>query len=133
MSDLRHGLRVLLRMPLFTCCTIVALAIGIGSTTALFSVVSVLLVKPLPYADAERLVVVWEHNLPRNRMRNVVSPANYLEWKVRSQSFERMAAFTQNRVTLTGNGDPQELATRATRLQHRLDHQRGIAARATGR
>lgn len=106
MSDLRHGLRVLMRMPLFTCCTIAALAIGIGSTTALFSVVHALLVKPLPYADAEQLVVVWEHNLPRNRMRNVVSPANYLEWKVRNQSFERMAAFTQNRVTLTGNGDP---------------------------
>lgn len=111
MSDLRHGLRVLWRMPLFTCCTIAALAIGIGSTTALFSVVHALLVKPLPYADAERLVVVWEHNLPRNRMRNVVSPANYLEWKARNQSFERMAAFTQNRVTLTGNGDPQELST----------------------
>ncbi len=111
LSDLRHGLRVLWRTPLFTFCTIAALAIGIGATTALFSVVHALLVKPLPYADAERLVVVWEHNLPRNRPRNVVSPANYLEWKTRNQSFEAMAAFTQNRVTLTGNGDPQELST----------------------
>ncbi len=110
LSDFRHGLRVLLRTPLFTFCTIAALAIGIGATTALFSVVHALLVKPLPYADAERLVVVWEHNLPRNRPRNVVSPANYLEWKDRNQSFEGMAAFTQNRVTLTGNGDPQELS-----------------------
>ena len=80
-SDFSHGLRVLRRTPLFTFCTIAALAIGIGATTALFSVVHALLVKPLPYADAERLVVVWEHNLPRNRPRNVVSPANYLEWK----------------------------------------------------
>jgi len=111
MSDMRHGLRVLLRTPLFTFCTIAALAIGIGTTTALFSVVYALLVKPLPYADAEQLVVVWEHNLPRSRPRNVVSPANYLEWKARNQSFERMAAFTQNRVTLTGNGEPQELST----------------------
>ena len=110
-SDFRHGLRVLLRTPLFTFCTIAALAIGIGATTALFSVVHALLVKPLPYADAERLVVVWEHNLARNRPRNVVSPANYLEWKARHQSFERMAAFTQNRVTLTGNDEPQELST----------------------
>ncbi len=110
-SDLRHGLRVLLRTPLFTFCTIAALAIGIGSTTALFSVVHALLVKPLPYADAERLVVVWEHNLPRDRARNVVSPANYLAWKERNRSFERMAAFTQNRVTMTGKGDPQELTT----------------------
>lgn len=110
-SDFRHGRRVLRRTPLFTICTIAALAIGIGATTALFSVVHALLVKPLPYADAERLVVVWEHNLPRNRPRNVVSPANYLEWKARNRSFERMAAFTPNRVTLTGNGEPQELST----------------------
>lgn len=110
LSDFRHGLRVLSRTPLFTFCTIAALAIGIGATTALFSVVHALLVKPLPYADAERLVVVWEHHLSRNRPRNVVSPANYLAWKDRTQSFEGMAAFTQNRVTLTGNGDPQELS-----------------------
>jgi len=111
LSDLRHSLRVLWRTPLFTVCTIAALAIGIGSTTALFSVVHALLVKPLPYPNAEQLVVVWEHNLPRNRPRNVVSPANYLEWKARSRSFEHLAAFTQNRVTLTGNSEPEELPT----------------------
>ena len=78
LSDLKHGLRVLLRTPLFTICTIAALAIGIGATTALFSVVHALLIKPLPYKDAESLVVMWEHNLPRNRPRNVISPANFL-------------------------------------------------------
>jgi putative ABC transport system permease protein len=111
LADLKHGIRVLVHSPLFTLCTIAALAVGIGSTTALFSVVNALLVKPLPYADADRLVVVWEHNLPRNRPRNVVSPANYLEWKVRNRSFEQAAAFTQNRVTLTGDGEPAELST----------------------
>lgn len=111
LSDLRQAIRVLSRTPIFTLCTIAALAIGIGSTTALFSVVHTLLIKPLPYADADRLVVMWEHNLPRNRSRNVISPANYLEWKAPSQSFDRMAAFTQNRVTLTGSGEPEELPT----------------------
>ncbi len=111
LSDLKHGLRVLLRTPLFTFCTIAALAIGIGSTTALFSVVHTLLLRPLPYQDAESLVVIWEHNLPRNRARNVISPANFLEWRERSRSFDSMAAFTQNRVTLTGSGEPQELST----------------------
>ena len=109
-SDLKHGVRVLLRTPLFTICTIAALAIGIGATTALFSVVHALLMKPLPYPEAESLVVIWEHNLPRNRARNVVSPANFLAWKERSRSFQGMAAFTQSRVTLTGTGEPQELA-----------------------
>jgi putative ABC transport system permease protein len=110
LSDLKHGFRVLLRTPLFTICTIAALAIGIGSTTALFSVVHALLIKPLPYNDADALVVVWEHNLPRNRPRNVISPANFLQWRERSRSFESLAAFSQNRVTLTGSGEPQELA-----------------------
>ena len=54
LSDLKHGVRVLLRTPLFTICTIAALAIGIGATTALFSVVHALLIKPLPYKDADR-------------------------------------------------------------------------------
>ena len=111
LSDLKHGFRVLLRTPLFTICTIAALAIGIGATTALFSVVHALLIRPLPYRNAESLVVMWEHNLPRNRPRNVISPANFLAWRERSRSFESMAAFTQNRVTLTGSGEPQELST----------------------
>ena len=111
LSDLKHGVRVLVRTPLFTVCTVAALAIGIGATTALFSVVHALLIKPLPYMNAESLVVVWEHNLPRNRPRNVISPANFLQWRERSRSFESLAAFSQNRVTLTGSGEPQELAT----------------------
>jgi len=111
LSDLKHGFRVLLRTPLFTICTIAALAIGIGATTALFSVVHALLIRPLPYKNAESLVVMWEHNLPRNRPRNVISPANFLAWRERGRSFESMAAFTQNRVTLTGSGEPQELST----------------------
>src|SRR6187397_1015384 len=110
-SDIKHGFRVLLRTPLFTICTIAALAIGIGATTALFSVVHTLLIRPLPYRDAGALVVMWEHNLPRNRPRNVISPANFLAWRERSRSFDGMAAFTQNRVTLTGAGEPQELST----------------------
>ena len=80
LADLRHGCRVLAQSPLFTLCTIAALAIGIGSTTALFSVVHAMLIKPLPYRDADQLVVIWEHNLARNRPRNVarIAPAGRL-------------------------------------------------------
>lgn len=111
LSDLKHGIRVLVRTPLFTLCTIAALAIGIGSTTALFSVVNAMLIQPLPYPDADRLLVIWEHNLPRNRPRNVVNVVNFLGWRDRSQSFEGMGALQQNRVTLTGSGEPMELST----------------------
>lgn len=110
-ADLKHGLRVLLRTPLFTICTIAALAMGIGATTALFSVVHAMLLKPLPYPEADRLLVLWEHNIPRNRMRNVVNPANFMGWRDRSQSFEGMGALVQNRATLTGRGEPAEITT----------------------
>jgi putative ABC transport system permease protein len=110
-ADLKHGLRVLLRTPVFTICTIAALAIGIGATTALFSVVHAMLLKPLPYPDADRLLVIWEHNLPRDRMRNVVNPSNFMGWRDRSRSFEGMGALVQNRVTLTGSGEPAEITT----------------------
>ena len=111
LSDLKHGLRVLVRTPLFTICTVAALAIGIGSTTALFSVVNAMLLKPLPYADADQLLVIWEHNLPRNRTRNVVNVVNFMGWRDRTKSFDGMAALQQNRVTLTGSGEPMELST----------------------
>ena len=111
LSDLNHGIRVLVRTPLFTLCTIAALAIGIGSTTALFSVVNAMLIQPLPYPDADRLLVIWEHNLPRNRARNVVNVVNFQGWRDRTQAFAGMGALQQNRVTLTGSGEPMELST----------------------
>ena len=111
LSDVKHGIRVLVRTPLFTLCTLAALAIGIGSTTALFSVVNAMLIRPLPYPDAERLLVIWEHNLPRNRPRNVVNVVNFQGWRDRTRSFEGMGALQQNRITLTGSGEPMELST----------------------
>jgi putative ABC transport system permease protein len=111
LADLKHGVRVLVHSPLFTLCTIAALAIGIGSTTTLFSVVNALLMKPLPYRDADELVMMWEHSIRLNRPRNVTSTANYLEWKKRSRSFVGIGALTLDRVTLTGSGEPAELAT----------------------
>ena len=109
--DFKHGIRVLVRTPLFTICTVAALAVGIGSTTALFSVVNAMLLKPLPYANADQLLVIWEHNLPRNRTRNVVNVVNFMGWRDRTTLFDGMAALQQNRVTLTGSGEPMELST----------------------
>ena len=83
--DLRHGARLLLRAPGFTAVAVCALAIGIGANTAIFSVVYTLLLKPLPYQNPERLVVVWEHNVPRDRKNNVVSPGNFIHWREMQQ------------------------------------------------
>ena len=110
LQDLRHGVRLLFRAPAFTAVAVVALAIGIGANTAIFSVVNTLVLQPLPYKDADRLAVIWEHNIPRDKKNNVVSPGNFLHWREMNQTFEDIAAvgltFT---ITATGDGEPEEL------------------------
>src|SRR5262245_48389017 len=110
LNDFRYGLRILLRAPGFSLVAIIALAIGIGANTAIFSVVNTLLLKRLPYADADRLAIVWEHNLPRDKKNNVVSPGNFIHWREMNQVFQDIAAVGMTfNVTLTGDGDPEEL------------------------
>jgi putative ABC transport system permease protein len=112
LQDLRHGLRLLWRTPAFTIVAVGALALGIGANTAIFSVVYTLLLKPLPYRDPDRLAIVWEHNLPRNRKANVATPGNYLHWREMNHSFEDMAGVSiTQKLAMTGMGDPEELAT----------------------
>jgi putative ABC transport system permease protein len=112
-QDFRYGIRMLLRSPGFTAVALIALALGIGANTAIFSVVNSLLLRPLPFKDPDRLVVVWEHNRPRDRRTNVISPANFLNWRDQNTVFEQMEAFVDFRMNLTGNGDPEELPTQA--------------------
>ncbi len=86
----------------------------------MFSLVHALLFAPLPYANADRLAMVWEHNVPRDRPRNVISAANYLAWSERSTSFEETAIFGTTTANLTGLGEPEELrglAVEATLLR----------------
>ena len=112
LQDLRHGARLLVRAPGFAAVAIAALAIGIGANTAIFSVVNTLLLQPLPYHDADRLAIVWEHNIPRDRKNNVVAPANFLHWREMNQGFADLGAFSFSfSTTLTGAGDPEELQT----------------------
>jgi putative ABC transport system permease protein len=112
LQDLRHGARLLVRAPGFAAIAIAALAIGIGANTAIFSVVNTLLIQPLPYHDADRLAIVWEHNIPRDKKNNVVAPANFLHWREMNQGFADLAAVSSTfDVTLTGAGDPEEVPT----------------------
>ena len=114
LNDLRHGVRLLARAPGFTVIAVAALAIGIGANTAIFSVVNTLLIQPPPYETPDRLAVIWEHNLPRDRKNNVISPGNFIHWREMQQSFVDLAAVGGRpdnplKVTLTGNGDPEEI------------------------
>jgi putative ABC transport system permease protein len=110
LSDLRFAFRTLARSRAFTVAALLTIALGIGANAAIFSVVDALLLRPLPFPDPERLVVVWEKNIPRNRLDNVVSPGNYIHWTEQARTFERMAAVSMTfRTSITGGGEPEEL------------------------
>lgn len=109
-SELRHCLRLLRRSPTFTFAVVGVLTLGIAATTSAFSLIYSALLAPLPYADADRLVMVWEHNLPRDRRRNVINTGNYYAWSERSTSFEATALFNPTVGNLSGDGGvPEEL------------------------
>jgi putative ABC transport system permease protein len=111
-QDLRYALRALLRAPSFSLVAVLTLALGIGANSAMFSVVNAVLLTPLPFKVPKNLVIVWERNGPRHRDQNVVSPANYLDWKDRATSFSDFAAFTWTGMTLTGES-PERVSGRA--------------------
>jgi predicted permease len=109
MQDLRYGLRVLAKSPVFTSIGVLTLALGIGANTAIFSVVNQLLLRPLPFRDAERLVMLWEVT-PEGRHQNTTSRANFRAWREQSTAFEGMAAFSDQRLNLTGDREPEEVS-----------------------
>lgn len=108
-QDLRYGMRSLLRKPGFTLTAVIALALGIGANSAIFSVINGVLLRSLAYRDADSIVMVWEKNFQRGRSQNSVSPANFLDWKKQSVSFEQFAASWDTRVNLTSSGEPEEI------------------------
>ncbi|HWS54266.1 MAG TPA: ABC transporter permease [Pyrinomonadaceae bacterium] len=108
-QDLRFGARGLLKNPAFTAVAVLALALGVAANTAIFSVVHAVILNPLPYREAGRLAMVWEHNRPRDQHQNVINPANFLDWKEQTDVFEDMAAFYDSRLNLTGAGEPGEV------------------------
>jgi predicted permease len=106
--DLSFGARMMRRDPGFTAVAVLTLGLGIGANTAIFSVVNAVLLRPLPFPRAERLVLLWATNTESGDREDVASYPDFEEWRARSRSFERMGAFTTRNVTLAG-GDQTEL------------------------
>ena len=105
-QDLRYAARMLARSPGFALTAVAVAALGIGATTAAFTMVDYVLIRPLPYADADRLVKLYQ-TTPVNGFKYwELSPANYRDWKRGSTSFESMGAFTGHLVSLTGQDEP---------------------------
>lgn len=108
-QDIRYGVRMLVKHKSFTAVAVLTLALGIGANTAIFSVVNELLLRPLPYRDAEQIVMLWEVT-PEGRHQNTTSRANFRAWRDQSTSYEQVAAFSDQRFNLTGEGEPEELS-----------------------
>ncbi len=107
-QDLRFALRMLLKEPGFTAITVIALALGIGANTAIFSVVNAVLLQPLPFHEPERLVRVWRSSGEQDR--NALSFPEFADLRAQQPVFERMAAWRSSDFTLTGHGDPVNLS-----------------------
>lgn len=106
-GDGRYALRALLRQRGFAAVAILTLALGIGATTAIFSVVNALVLKPLPYEQPGQLVQVFE--VPRPGARNAISPGVFNDWRTQATLFEGFAAFRTTDLNLTGGGEPVRL------------------------
>jgi len=109
LQDIRYGLRTMLKSPGFTAVAVIALALGIGANTAIFSVVNALLLKPLPFKNADRLVLIW-HTYPQLKLDQAsVSAPSYIEYRDMTSSFDEVATATEWSVNLTGVGEPERL------------------------
>jgi MacB-like periplasmic core domain len=105
-QDVRHAARALRHSPAFTTVTVLILAIGIGSNSAMFSLVDAALVRPLPFNHPAELVMLWER--PPRAVQNRVSPLNFLDWSEQQHSFSSMAAIAGGGRTLTGTAGTAE-------------------------
>jgi putative ABC transport system permease protein len=115
-QDMRYGARTLMKQPGFTFIALVTIALGIGANTAIFSVVNAVLIKPLPYPDADRLVQVWQTYQP-TLPKVGVSGASFQTWREQTQVFSQVSGYrwVSKKLNLTGEGEPVRLqATYAT-------------------
>ncbi|MFY9553404.1 MAG: ABC transporter permease [Blastocatellia bacterium] len=107
LQDLRYGIRMLLRNPGFTVVAVLALTLGIGADSAIFSVVNAVLLRPLPYPDSDRLVVLRERS-PQLEGMSVAYP-NFIDWRDQNNAFESIGVSRRQSYNLTGSGEPERL------------------------
>jgi putative ABC transport system permease protein len=107
LQDLRYAVRALRKSPGFTTTAALTLALGVGATTAIFSVVNTVMLRPLPFAEPDRLVRIWESNVERGRPTFAVSHPNFVDWRSQSRAFESLAATNNAGFTWTSNGEAE--------------------------
>src|ERR1041384_1061959 len=108
-QDIRYGARMLLKNPGITIIVIIALALGIGANTAIFSVVNAVLIRPLPYPESERLIFLNEKSPVLDEMS--ISYPNFLDWRAQNQTFEKIGVYNRGSYNLTGAGEAERIIT----------------------
>lgn len=108
LQDLQYSARMLRKNIGITFAAVAVLALGIGASTAIFSVVDAVLLRPLPFKDAERITMVWESN-PKTQTGITVSPSNYLDWRNQARNFEQSAGWRFVYFNLTGKDQPERV------------------------
>lgn len=108
-ADSKFAIRMLLKSPAFTVAAVLTLALGIGATTAIFSLVYGVLYRPLPFPNADRVAMVYMHFSPQNNPRGTMSLADFMDWRNSHRSFERVAAISNTRFALSGIGTSEQV------------------------
>src|SRR5215469_5599667 len=106
-QDARFAMRQLRKNKTFTLIAVITLALAVGATTAILSVVQTVLLAPLPYRDVDRLAMIWGRNPGRGDLQFPLSAGDFTDWKQKNQVFEDMAPSFDDEVTLTGSGEPR--------------------------
>jgi predicted permease len=125
-SDAHYGLRTLVQNPGFACAAILSIAIGIGANTAIFSVVNALLLRPVPYQDADRLAILWNRSPGLNISEDWFSTAQYFDIKDGHHGFDQLAMAIGALVNLTNDGEPERIG--AARISSALLPMLGVKA-----
>jgi len=112
-QDIRYGARMLIKSPSFTIVAVIALALGIGANTAIFSVVNGVLLRPLPFHDPDQLMALWESSTIHGQQRGSVSYPNFSDWRDQNHVFQYMSAYNNNDFTMTGRGESVRLQVAA--------------------
>jgi len=107
LQDVRYALRQLRKSPGFATVVVITLALGIGATTAIFSVVNTVLLAPLPYRDVDRLAMIWGSNPSKGDLQFPISSGDFTDWKQKNDAFEDIAASYDDEMTLTGTAEPK--------------------------
>ena len=107
--DVRFGLRALIRNRAFAAVSLLTLGLGIGANAAIFSVVNAVLLRPLPFPNPDRIVILWKTEARRNVVKGAASPAEYLDWRDRARSFDDLAAWQAGYYNMAGATQPQQV------------------------